>query len=672
MNLQKLSGDILTSIWAQLEFSDLMMLHECGDRSLSALMHRHPPNSVLLVSNVRFMYRRTSSLLPNFASSIVHFELRTASRLAEHPHVTQAAIRALSPKLHTLILHNPEAELFLVSTDPNELKELSLMYSASLRELGIDDAPKMIDLSKLFPGLRNLTVSGSEEAMSLRSGDLCVLKSLHLTALHFYHSYLIDHHVLNFLPSTLEELSLGTQMRLASSNLSLPPNLTTFNWNRIGNPGSVTSADLVKLPQSLLHFKYVSHHDAAIPLQLMGDLPSRLRTFTTGDDLVPEGPTALPLELRELKMKLLPQLATLAHQVIPPCLTTLRLFMMQDDRTVDLSCLPTTLTKLTLIAKRGTPTGAHSTRLPPNLTSLEHHTGQSLEGEWPDSLLHLKVTGPSSNTIGCTLKLPSALLSLSVHNLYNRDASSLPSTLTDLRVESLMEMLTVPLPRSLTALRCFHGIVTTEFVNNLPGTLSSLYVSYLDDLGIQLELSACSWPRNLTDLSLLSYTATLTEQDILNLPLALNTFDTTCEVPTDLVVHFPRGLRTLGLGKVGGNFVGALDRCVLDLPRRLTTLKVVDGVLAPESAGGLPRSLTDISLSRTVLEPHLYFLLPVGLNSFHFDTQKFQPISLASYKGPFDPVTREKLAGNPSQGFSSRAPTASTSEREPSEGCSIS
>lgn len=215
MQLHGLARELLSAIWSRLEFSDILMLHECGDRSLATAMQRSPPEKVLLVSEIRFMYRRLPSLLSNFAASITHFELRTLACLAEHPQDTQRAIRSLSPNLRALILHNPEAELFLVATDPVELEDLRRTHAATTRALGFTRPPKMIDLSKLFPNLRHLTIEHSEESMTFESVDLCVLKSLPLTDLNFRDNYLIDHHVLNFLPDTLESLSLGCIVKLA-------------------------------------------------------------------------------------------------------------------------------------------------------------------------------------------------------------------------------------------------------------------------------------------------------------------------------------------------------------------------------------------------------------------------------------------------------------------------
>lgn len=427
-------------------------------------------------------------------------------------------------------------------------------------------------------------------------------------------------------------------------------------------PNPPSRADLQKLPQSLLSFKYTSHRDAVIPLELFSAFPPKLRYFDNCQVLPLEASTKLPLELRELNMKWLPQMATAAHIVIPSRLTTLQVQFLGDDREVDLAWLPTTLTKLVLQSSRPNPQGPQAVRLPASLTSLEHKTGQSLEGEWPESLTHLKVSGPTSFGENAVLALPKTLLTLAVYTFHARDALSLSSNLTELRVDCLMEELTDPLPRTLTSLYAYHGVLTTAYVATLPASLSSITVRQLDDAGVNLKLAECVWPRSLTELVLLSYDVTLTLDDVLALPRSLITFASKCNVPGEILVGFPRGLRTLEMANIIAldSPIGDFNRYVGDLPPRLKRLTVAEGFLGPANAKHLPRTLTDATILRLAPTAATYHLLPVGLASFQFDKNYRCEDDYRAWKGPFDPKSRKP--GHPARkGDSASSADASSS-----------
>ena len=445
------------------------------------------------------MYGKLPAMVFKVAPTITRFELCTKSPLAEFPHITQRAIRALSPDLHTLILATPEAEQMLLLDRSNDPEALLVFSPDSVQKLGISRAPMMIDLSQLFPKLQSLSVLPTAEFSILESVDFCVLRDLSLTNLQLCTNTHINDDILPHLPASLKSLGLGPGVKLSASASPLPPHMEALRWNLTDFGAGITQQSLEMLPPTLTELYTTPVNTdvpSKLPIELFRYLPCKLRVIHTIPMMLTRT-TALPPMLEQVQMHLSHELSTTFHTLLPPTLTKLFLLIIsggKEDRTFDWpNILPPTLVHFTLLGRRLHPEGLVRP-LPLNLTNIQHSTGQSLEGTWPDSLTRLSVSGPAKYDVH-PLTLPSRLTDLSAKSFTDKDLLDLPSTLLSFRAE--VDLKDAILPNSLTSFTAVSIMLSAASIRNLPRTLQKLEILTLQAGSLPFDQVDCDWPPTL-------------------------------------------------------------------------------------------------------------------------------------------------------------------------------
>lgn len=642
MLLYGLARDVLRLVLERLEIADLLQLYCSGSPSLSIAIERAAQSSMVFAAQIRFMYGSLPAFAFNIAKSVVRFELRTKSQLAQHPTMTQSAIRALSPHLHTLKLETPEAEEMLRTSDPTELEALRLFNLASAEEHGLSGDPKMLDLSKLFPRLHTLSVVPSVEFSVFRSVDYCVLQSLPLTDLQLLKNPYIDDDIAHYLPTTLKSLGLGPGFSLSVSAAPLPAGLEALSWHLADSGASLTRKVLQRLPQSLTELR-TSATTPFLPIHLLQYLPENIQHVHNRAVLLLKPKLKLPIHLKELRIRVKNEFVASLLTSFPPTLRTLfiHIFRATEDTLPCLhSSLPPTLTHYTVFASKVNPAGMVGP-LPPNLTKIRHLTGQSLEGKWPESLKRISVTGPS-NRQNHPLTLPSGILKLSAGSFVESDLSDLPPTILTLKSLNEMQLHDVILPSALTALVVSGALsITAASIGNLPRSLKKLQVSEILPTGnTHFDFSQCAWPPSLSELSLTNHLGhvVLTAQDLCNLPTSLEIFGFhNAHLPADLLGTLPRNLKELRLNFVTGDFSASIE----NLPSGLLVLWVDKGAVTAESAARWPRNLESVTLGEFAPVPLLLHYMPHTITRAYLGPENLSLGQIGDYKGPYDPRTRK-------------------------------
>lgn len=643
-SIAKLPRDILHEIWSFLSVADLLQLYCSGDSEFTAFFERAGVAKIALTCELRKMYGQTPVMLSGMATTLTSFHLHTKRPLAEFPHQTQQKLR-LMINLRELELCTPEAEQILTTDDPDELTALASVLAAipTDRSPSSTKNPIMINLSNIFPNLKELTVHGDES--HLESRDFCVLPRTLMT-LSIAENDKIDDTIFDYLPATLKKLHLGPQVSLEFP-VKFPDQLESFHWGRNTKNWSPTASMLRHLPPSLRELTLVAEVVSPLSATLYSELPPQLTLLTVTPQLTLDAVVKLPSDLLELCLTIKTTAAAkLLPTVLPRHLTSLTLNTTNIGAYYPLTMfeLPSTLLSLTITLHNFyVLENVLAPKMPPHLTYLSLSTGTHFSGQWPDSwpdsLTHLHITG-SARLSNESAKLPSSLRTLMIQGLKVEGIVAFPSSLTTLVVRGTFDGETATLPPSLTYFTA--NSIRLDLISLIPPNLRTFQVELINTPQRghpNLELNSHRWPQSLTVLQLNRYSVPcqFTRQDIENLPPGLVEF-AAWKFSSSLLRFLPRAIRHLTFQRVDGYLGGSLR----DLPPQLETLVIEDClIIPPRDLVHFPRSLTRLGLSNWFSDADLALLPPKVVYEYMSpdDEDRRNPMTPPA----FDPVTRQRV-----------------------------
>lgn len=638
LTLHSIPRDILSQILASLRFQDLLQLYCIGDPALTTAFQRITLPPIILVSEINFRYGQLPAFVQNCATQITHFELHAINPLVELTSVTQTTLRSLS-NLRTLILHTPYSDLLLTSNDQDELDALCESSRDLFGQLGINTAPKMLNLHKIFPKLEKLHVKSTKRT-TITSADFFALRELPLTSLSWDFNLHIDDTILHFLPSTLKHLTLYSDLQLKSSFPSLPPQLETLDWDYSYLGDTPSPESFARLPPSLTELHMVSGPRVVFPSDYLEILPPSLTHLTIVSFLKFEKTAKLPPAISTLQLKLeIPPNDLFRSIIFPISLTKLIIATLPVN--FDHELLPASLRSLRStyvrsdIKKQAPP-------LPSGLLEFYSSMHHSLEGQWPTGLERLEVQGASVHQNDGKLSLPTTLRYLKCGNMRYCDIQALPDSLTHIHIAHMKirdATIALKLPPALIHFQAEQIFFSADELNALPKTLMSLIVTDAWPGDCKLDLSECAWPPNLRDLCLSGYKFPVTLEFVSNLPKTVRSLRLQVAFPVKYFSALPADLETFKIESATGD----LDAHLRELPRRLKSLSVYHAHLSSKAAVYLPRTLTSLEVHVFKLDrPHL---LPVGLRSLRasIDPLRAPHECIGAIKGPYDEYSTQRL-----------------------------
>ena len=654
IRLTSLSREVIVELFGLLTIADVCQMYCTGDRALKDLIESCPTGRLKFESRIQINYGR----LPKIATSsrgLKHFTISTESHLVDFPYDTLRSIKLLPVGLVTLKLSTPEAERMLEETNADELEALYKLYRTSFPNDDANRRPRMFNMAQQFPTLEKLVVKGPiSEKGFFEAFELFVLPP-QLRSLSWQHSSKLNDDIFNYLPSSLVALGLGPGVKLldfdASAKPLFPPHLETLKWHRVSTRvrGNVEEKwDMIAaLPPSLTVFKYVSA--TQIPNDLVKILPPKLTILGSRSWDLETAVYAFPKGLTSLDLQLPPQGLSLLKLVLPVHLTALSFSTLGALSNIDWTALPRSLLKLRVLAT-GHFSNGEAPSLPPNLSEVSFGNlapdtqGPSLEGRWPAGLIHLLVDGGPSNYKGLPLTLSPSITYLCLSELLLEDMKYLPVNLRALTCFKKLPSNFACLPPRLTTLYAVQiDSLSTEMINQLPRTLTSLRISHNEITTLKLK-DVANWPPSLTMLRLDGYRLPLTIEDLNNLPRGIRCLKVESEISGDLFGELPGTLQIFRCGNVSERF----GENLVNLPM-LTDFESSRGSFDSALLFHLPPTITRLVLPKSIIRQYHMCLLPLGIirvnmRFHHHDSEDF-----SMRRGPYNWTTRKLTNPIPSR-----------------------